>query len=213
MGYDRDHYLWDANKGNPLDKAPNGEPSVLFGSLMNLYNNREVAIRKKAPMYYQQFQAAYKGRFDANGEPLFQDMYPTSLDKKLSKPTVLPLSTHRDLYEKYKLLDKEGKIKIVSPGTQSTKHWLKRLNSYDPKFLFETRVGSDGKSRIFILEKPSAQGRLFSLEQSLKVEDTTIKEDALESLDEKLINNLKNFGIKKVLFEKIKIKLALNALG
>nr|DAX32544.1 MAG TPA: hypothetical protein [Caudoviricetes sp.] len=49
--------VWDLNKGHGIDKAPNGEPSILFQDLLKQYNNdRDAAIKAKAVIYSDSFK-------------------------------------------------------------------------------------------------------------------------------------------------------------
>ena len=38
FGEDKAYFLWMRNKGNPLDKAPNGAESKLFQTLLDHFN-------------------------------------------------------------------------------------------------------------------------------------------------------------------------------
>ena len=49
------YQVWSLNKGNMIDKAPNGEPSILFNSLVSLYGDRKKAIQAKAKLYTKEF--------------------------------------------------------------------------------------------------------------------------------------------------------------
>lgn len=50
------YQVWSLNKGNMIDKAPNGEPSILFHTLLSLYNgDRKKAIQAKAKLYTKEF--------------------------------------------------------------------------------------------------------------------------------------------------------------
>ena len=49
--------VWDLNNGHGIDKAPNGEPSILFQDLLKQYNNdRDAAIKAKAVIYSDSFK-------------------------------------------------------------------------------------------------------------------------------------------------------------
>lgn len=71
--------VWSLNNGNAIDKAPNGEPSILFQSLLNNTESRETAIRAKAKTYGQNFRNWFgdwinnpehaSKAVDGNGEP------------------------------------------------------------------------------------------------------------------------------------------------
>ena len=61
--------IWDKNNGHGIDKAPNGEPSILFESLLQHYgNNREEAIKAKSVIYSSNFIMSLDD-IDQNGEP------------------------------------------------------------------------------------------------------------------------------------------------
>lgn len=50
------YQVWSLNKGNMIDKAPNGEPSILFHTLLSIYNgDRKNAIQAKAKLYTKEF--------------------------------------------------------------------------------------------------------------------------------------------------------------
>ena len=49
------YQVWSLNKGNMIDKAPNGEPSILFNSLVSIYGDRKKAIQAKAKLYTKEF--------------------------------------------------------------------------------------------------------------------------------------------------------------
>lgn len=48
--------IWDQNQGNPIDKAPNGQESILFKSLEEHYGDRRKAIVAKANVYSKAFK-------------------------------------------------------------------------------------------------------------------------------------------------------------
>ena len=73
---DMAYTIWDLNNGNGIDRSPNGEPSMLFQSLLNYYNgDREAAIKAKSKFYSNVFRSKFDGwsnaELDVNGEPLF----------------------------------------------------------------------------------------------------------------------------------------------
>lgn len=89
------YQVWSLNKGNMIDKAPNGEPSILFHTLLSLYNgDRKKAIQAKAKLYTKEFinwfgdwtgeyedekgehpYAEHSYVIDSNGEPLVMYHY------------------------------------------------------------------------------------------------------------------------------------------
>lgn len=55
--------VWDLNNGHGIDKAPNGEPSILFQDLLKQYNNdRDAAIKAKAVIYSNSFRNWYNNQ-------------------------------------------------------------------------------------------------------------------------------------------------------
>lgn len=74
--------IWSANKGNGIDRAPNGEPSILFRDIYNELKNRALSIRLKAEYYSNSFINKFGEWFDGeikngleldeNGEPKFK---------------------------------------------------------------------------------------------------------------------------------------------
>lgn len=81
FGEDKAYFLWMRNKGNELDKAPNGAESKLFKTLLEEFEgNRTEALKAKAKVYSHDFfgwfgdwvndpEKASKV-VDENGEPL-----------------------------------------------------------------------------------------------------------------------------------------------
>ena len=83
------YQVWSLNRGNNIDKAPNGEPSILFNSLLTIFHgDKKKATRAKAYLYTKEFfswfgdwtgeyetddgQHPYEEHskvIDANGEP------------------------------------------------------------------------------------------------------------------------------------------------
>ena len=82
VGENQAYCLWDQNNGNPLDQAPNGQPSKLFSELLiNFNGDRNAAIQAKAKVYSQNFKTWFGDWLsedktnvskvvDENGEPL-----------------------------------------------------------------------------------------------------------------------------------------------
>ena len=49
--------IWDMNNGNSIDRAPNGEPSILFQTLMEKYDGDTMqAIQAKSKVYSNGFK-------------------------------------------------------------------------------------------------------------------------------------------------------------
>ena len=56
FGEDKAYFLWMRNKGNHLDKAPNGADSKLFNTLLDYFKgDREEALKAKAKVYSNNF--------------------------------------------------------------------------------------------------------------------------------------------------------------
>lgn len=68
------HIIWDKNNSFGIDKAPNGEPSVLWNELMGVFNdNKAAAATAKSEIYTQAFAELAKTTvipMDINGEPI-----------------------------------------------------------------------------------------------------------------------------------------------
>ena len=62
--------IWDQNQGYPIDKASNGEDSILFNDLYKYTKDRNKAIALKADIFSNAFKTKFEGQFDANGEPI-----------------------------------------------------------------------------------------------------------------------------------------------
>lgn len=77
--------IWDSNDGNPIDYAPNGQPSRLFSDLLSHFNgNRQLTIKTKANTFSEGFKTRFNDQqnqannlgiqnqfLDENGEPLY----------------------------------------------------------------------------------------------------------------------------------------------
>lgn len=95
IGEKQAYAVWDQNGGYGIDKAPNGEPSILFEQLLNHYNNdRMTAIQAKATVYGDKFKNTFgdwtqpdakkNGIVDENGEPVFNAESANIFDKESS---------------------------------------------------------------------------------------------------------------------------------
>lgn len=77
VGENQAYYLWDQNNGNPLDKAPNGQPSKLFSDLLSNFNeDRNTALQEKSKVYSENFKTWFEGHstLDENGEPMIESL-------------------------------------------------------------------------------------------------------------------------------------------
>lgn len=95
IGEKQAYAVWDQNGGYGIDKAPNGEPSILFEQLLNHYNNnRMIAIQVKAIVYGDKFKSTFgdwtqadakkNGIVDENGEPVFNSNSANIFDREIS---------------------------------------------------------------------------------------------------------------------------------
>ena len=160
--------------------APNGQESQLFASLSQVFPDKEEALENWAIAYTDQFkdwfgdweaisdaqkndsgvdaetlasmQEEVSKDVDDNGEPTLN-----SLKKFMAQPMQdpLPLKGHEDLYKRYNLLNKFGKIKTVKYDTPADKakilKWL-NTNNQSPNYRFEVRLTTAGY-KMFIFPK------------------------------------------------------------
>lgn len=121
--------IWDMNNGHGIDKAPNGEPSILFDNLMQKLDNREEAIKAKAKIFSRDFiQSKEEYAKDSNGEPI--------IDAVLTLPQV----TYNDV--SFDLLN-EDQIRVISEvsntyskiqkGLKDRLNAIKRYSNKSPK--------------------------------------------------------------------------------
>ena len=55
--------VWDLNNGHGIDKAPNGEPSILFQDLLDHFDgDREAAIKTKVNVFSNEFKSWFDNR-------------------------------------------------------------------------------------------------------------------------------------------------------
>lgn len=99
VGENAAYQIWSLNNGNPIEQAPNGEPSVLWDQLLEQHNgNRLAAIKDKAMAFADNY---VKISQDQNGEVLLKDLYAgvNIGDVQASEKTDISLHTTRvDLY-------------------------------------------------------------------------------------------------------------------
>ena len=113
--------IWSLNNGNMIDKAPNGEPSILFDALLSKFKNRFRAIREKAKYYTKSFFDTFGdwinnsseiiGHLDKNGEPTITNYDKQAIDRFLDKliPAYRPLR-HRTKNVRILALDVKREI-------------------------------------------------------------------------------------------------------
>lgn len=121
--------IWDMNNGHGIDKAPNGEPSILFDNLMQKLDNREEAIKAKAKIFSRDFiQSKEEYAKDSNGEPI--------VDAVLTLPQVTYNEVSFDLLS-------EDQVRVISEvsntynkiqkGLKDRLNAIKRYSNKSPK--------------------------------------------------------------------------------
>ena len=129
LGEKQAYAIWDMNNGYSLDKAPNGEPSILFDNLMQKLDNREEAIKAKAKIFSRDFiQSKEEYAKDSNGEPI--------VDAVLTLPQVTYNEVSFDLLN-------EDQIRVISEvsntynkiqkGLKDRLNAIKRYSNKSPK--------------------------------------------------------------------------------
>lgn len=122
--------IWDMNNGHGIDKAPNGEPSLLFNKLLEHFNNdREQAILQKAKIFSNKFQNNINNyTLDENSEPYMQDVLTTSSVsydntdfKTFTEDEIRVLEEISNLYTK------------IQKGLKDRLNAIKRYSSKNPK--------------------------------------------------------------------------------
>ena len=108
--------IWSLNNGNMIDKAPNGEPSILFDALLSKFKNRLRAIREKAKYYTKSFFETFGdwinnpqeliSHLDKNGEPTITNYDKQAIDRFIDR--LIP--AHRPLRQR----SKYGKITDIN---------------------------------------------------------------------------------------------------
>lgn len=165
--------------------APNGQESQLFASLSQVFPDKEEALENWALAYTDQFkdwfgdwemvsnavkndpgidevtlasmQEEVSKGVDDNGEPTMESMH-----KFMAQPMQdpLPLKGHEDLYKKYNLLNKYGKIKTLKYNTPEERkkmnEWV-ATNNQSPFYRFEIRLTPVGH-KMFIFPRTKRGG-------------------------------------------------------
>lgn len=71
--------VWDLNNGHGIDKAPNGEPSILFQDLLDHFDgDREEAIKTKVKVFTNEFKNWFGDRLNPQNSDLlyaYSDLY------------------------------------------------------------------------------------------------------------------------------------------
>lgn len=95
--------IWSLNNGYGIDKAPNGEPSVLFQSLLASANGDRVkAIQMKAKVYGDKFRKWFGDWIESN-DVSYVDQKIQQLTKMVQKPNSIELQwkTAEELHNDY----------------------------------------------------------------------------------------------------------------
>ena len=135
VGENKAYYLWDQNKGNSLDKAPNGEDSKLFSDLLSQFdNNREQAILAKAETFTEAFKTQLSDELskqvDENGELLIEAYNKRNEVKQGSSNTLLEqLGEFADTVDVVNFFINHDEVK------SQTKELLKKLNKVNRPFI------------------------------------------------------------------------------
>lgn len=135
VGENKAYYLWDQNKGNSLDKAPNGEDSKLFSDLLSQFdNNREQAILAKAETFTEAFKTQLSDELskqvDENGELLIEAYNKRNEVKQGSSNTLLEqLGEFADTVDVVNFFINHDEVK------SQTKELLKKLNKVNRPFV------------------------------------------------------------------------------
>ena len=122
--------VWDLNNGYGIDKAPNGESSILFQDLLDHFDgNREAAIKTKVMIYSTSYKTWSNDRdLDTNGEPIIQDVI-SSPNITYNPEDFTPISQEdmRVINEVTKLYEK------IQKGLKDRLNSIKRYTVKNPK--------------------------------------------------------------------------------
>lgn len=124
--------VWDMNNGHGIDKAPNGEPSILFQNLLEQFNgNREEAILQKVKIFSNNFiNNANNIPKDQNGEPFVQDVVSYSTVQYNKEDFTIPSN------EDIKTLNDVNKLyEKIQKGLKDRLNTVKRYSNKNPKLL------------------------------------------------------------------------------
>lgn len=135
VGENKAYYLWDQNKGNGLDKAPNGEDSKLFSDLLSQFDNdRKQTIKAKAETFTEAFKTQLSGELskqvDENGELLIEAYNKINESKQGTSDTLLKqLGEFADTVDVVNFFINHDKVE------PQTKELLKKLNKVNRPFV------------------------------------------------------------------------------
>lgn len=122
--------VWDLNNGYGIDKAPNGEPSILFQDLLDHFDgNREAAIKAKVMIFSTSYKTWSNGKdLDANKEPIISDVISSpSVTYNPEDFTPIPKEDMRVINEVTKLYEK------IQKGLKDRLNSIKRYTVKNPK--------------------------------------------------------------------------------
>lgn len=124
------HTVWDLNNGHGIDKAPNGEPSILFQDLLDHFDgDREAAIKAKVMIFSTSYKTWSNGKdLDANKEPIITDVISSpSVTYNPEDFTPIPQEDMRVINEVTKLYEK------IQKGLKDRLNSIKRYTVKNPK--------------------------------------------------------------------------------
>lgn len=188
--------VWDKNNGHGINKAPNGEPSILFDELLKHFNNnRDAAIKAKAIIYSDSFTSVAK---DINGEPNITEVI--TQDRVTYNISDFTPISDEDMRTVKEVSDTYSKIQ---KGLQDRLNSIKRYSSKNPKVWRELQTLIQQLSKA-----ESEQGMLQFIEhiQSSIGDSIEFLNKPIEDINIKQINQLSKdyVGFYKPLLDNIK---------
>lgn len=165
--------VWDLNNGYGIDKAPNGEPSILFQDLLDHFDgNREAAIKAKVMIFSTSYKTWSNGKdLDANKEPIISDVisspsvtYNPEDFTPISQEDMRVINEVTKLYEKIQkgLKDRLNSIKrytVKNPRVwnqlQTTIQQLANSETQEGIYQFLQHIDESINDSIKFLSKPT----------------------------------------------------------
>ena len=204
VGENKAYYLWDQNKGNGLDKAPNGNDSKLFSDLLNYYNgDRDKAIKAKSITFSEGLRKDIYDK-DENGELQLTPTILGILDSNIQSAQIdlnydIPeLSQHdiRTIQQISKLYDK------IQKGLKDRLNAIKHYTIKNPK------VWNQLSTVISQLSKSETEQGMLQFVQHINDtigESITFLSRPIEDINAKQIRQLSNdyIGFYKPLIDQI----------
>lgn len=198
VGENKAYYLWDQNKGNSLDKAPNGEDSKLFSDLLSQFdNNREQAILAKAETFTEAFKTQLSDELskqvDENGELLIEAYNKRNEVKQGSSNTLLEqLGEFADTVDVVNFFINHDEVKPV------TKSLLEKLNKVN---------------RPFIIYKGRKKGGVRATAgSSLYLYTDVIKESSAQQIAEDIAHEMLHIYLRKEYDDNLEFRSELDKL-